>query len=217
VKPAAPSPTAATEPARARHARRLAFLHRLAKVGMETARALASQVTARVVDDFMRVAKAIRLAILLRRRLEELGPQDPATPAAPTKAAGPQRPQPPEPPEPPETAELAELGEAVARNSNSERDPADRDLDEPTGDPWLDRDDDLELDTLPVAALVARLCEILGVAFDPDLWAGADAPIGAQGPPARRVPSQGAARRPSAAPPLRRTAAAPRPRLRLSG
>jgi len=186
VKPAAPSPTAATEPARARHARRLAFLHRLAKVGMETARALASQVTARVVEDFMRVTKAIRLAILLRRRLEELGPQDPATPAAPTKAAGPQRPQ---PPEPPEAAELAELSEAVARNSNSERDPADRDLDEPTGDPWLDRDDDLELDTLPVAALVARLCEILGVAFDPDLWAGADAPIGAQGPPARRVPS----------------------------
>ncbi|MBS0411945.1 MAG: hypothetical protein JSR86_18650 [Proteobacteria bacterium] len=212
MKPAAPTPPTATEPVWARHARRLAFLHRLAGIGMEKARALASQAAARVVDDFVRVAKAIRIAILLRRRLEELGPQDPAAPAAPAIADGPR----PQPPERPEAAELAELRRAVARNPSAERDRADRDLGEPTGDPWLDRDDDLELDTLPVAALVARLCDILGVPFDPDLWAGADTPIGAQGPPARRVPPPRLGWRTPAAPPLR-SAAAPNPPVRLSG
>jgi hypothetical protein len=209
VKPAAAPSTAAADPVRDRHARRLGFLHRLAKAGMEQARGLFTRVTARVTEDFERLAKAIRLAILLRRRLEEVGPGfSTACPAPPSRA-------PTEDSDPSDRPEPTELGEAIARLSGAGREPRER-----TGDPWLDRDDDTELDTLPVAVLVQRLCEILDVPYDPDLWADAIAPIGAEGSPGR-VPRGRAApnrilwREPPTHP--LRSPADPRPPLRPSG
>jgi hypothetical protein len=175
VKSAAPPPPVAADPAGVRHARRLGFLERLAAAGMEKARGLVARAAIHLIEDFERITKAIRLAILLRRRLEAACPWGLAAPASAPS------PTPAGPSDPDELVELAEMAEAMGVAPRAERDRPDRDVVEPTGDPWLDRADALELDTLPVAALVRRLCEILDVPFDPELWADGVHPIGAEG------------------------------------
>lgn len=113
-----------------------------------------------LAETFARVSKAIRLAILLRQRLEAAGPG--ALMSALAAAV-----------------RIRRRAAPVGTVPPAER-PAER-RDSET-DPWLDRTDDAELRRRTAPALVRRLCAILGVAHEPALWTDPSAQVEAHPP-----------------------------------
>lgn len=212
--PGAAGPTSRTNAVAdaVRHESRLAFLRRLAAAGMALLRGLVAGAEARapglsapkragegaatLADRFGYLAKAVRVAILLRRRLAEAGPG--ALPAL-GPAADPARACSDAPRYERETPERQTSTSQSYDRETPERGPSER-----SGDPWLDRSDEAEFKRRSLPALVRRLCAILEVTFDPALWG--DGRAGRARAPAKATPSasganlapvRSAARRPS--------------------